>query len=138
MLQKIIRGLIFIIVLLLIGYIIVIKMPQASVGSKEVVAELSAGEIYNAFSNDESSAEQKYLGKAVIVSGIIDDKYEDENGAPVVILNADDGSAAVLATLETSEQDKIKGYKIKDRIRVKALCSGLLMEVTLNKGVIME
>jgi len=138
MIDKIVRVVSIVLLLGLIGYIVVIKMPKANVSSKEVVAELAAGALLQAFEEDERQAEQKYLGKAVIVSGVIDDKYEDESGAPVVILRSEGGDPAALVTLESGEKSKLSKYDFDQTIKVKALCSGMLMEVTLNKGVIVE
>ena len=125
------------IALLLIGYIVVLKLPQASVISKSAVAEISAEELYLAFTEDEAKAQKDYLGKAVVVQGKLDEKYEDENGAPVVILAGADGSPVSLITLEQGESQKLNRYDVGKDIRIKALCSGLLMEVTLNKGIIL-
>lgn len=111
-------------------------MPQSNVQSKEVVAEINAQDLYDEFSSDEQSAQTKYLGKVVVVSGVIDDKYEDENGSPVLILKSPDGEPAVLITMESNQKGKLANYNPGDQIRVKAQCSGLLMEVTLNKGIV--
>ncbi len=138
MIHKIIKGLSIIIALLLIIYIGFLKWPKASINSKEVTAEISAGDLFEAFNNDEQKAEVLYLGKALVVSGVIDDKYNDETGAPVLILNSEDGSPAALVTLEKTEASKLSNYNIGDQIKIKAQCSGLIMEVTLGKGIIIE
>jgi len=138
MIDKIVKVATIVLVIALIGYIAFLKMPKASVSSKEVVAEISAAELYEAFLTDEVSAQETYLGKAVILSGVIDDHYTDESGAPVVILKSEDGDPVALVTLESSEAQKLTGYKVDDIIKVKAQCSGLLMEVTLSKGLIMD
>jgi len=138
MIDKIVRVASILLLVGLIGYIVVIKMPKASVSGKEVVAEMEAGALLDAFVTDEAHAEQQYIGKVLIVSGVIDDKYEDENGSPVVILKSSEGDPAALVTLETSEKSKLVQYDIDQTIKIKGLCSGMLMEVTLNKGRIVD
>lgn len=138
MIDKLIKGLIAIVAILLLGYIVFLKLPQSSVSTMKVVATVSAGELYDEFVDDEQSAETKYLGKAVLVKGKIDDKYSDETSAPVVILENDYEEPIVLITLELSEEKKLASYEVGDVIEIKAQCSGMLMEVTLNKGIIVN
>jgi len=138
MLRKIIRIITILLVLALIGYIVVLKWPKASVKSKTTDVKIEAASIYEAFSTDEKAAEALYLGKVVQVTGIIDEIYVDENGAPVVILRGTEGDPVGVVTLETSESSKIGDYKEGDEIIVKTQCSGMLMEVTFNKGIIVK
>lgn len=138
MIDKIVKGLMIVISLFLIGYIVVVKMPKTSVKSKEAVASISAKDLYDEFSANEASATTKYLGKVLIVEGLIDDKYDDESGSPVVILKSGDDEPVALITLEATERGKLASYQINDMVKLKAQCSGILMEVTLNKGIIVE
>ena len=136
MLHKIIRAITIVLVVALIAYIAFLKMPGASAASKEVVAELTASELYQAFEVDEHKANSLYLGKAVLISGIIDDKYEDETGAPVLLIGPSGQDPVALITLEQNQGGKLANYAVGSEIKVKGLCSGVLMEVTLTKGII--
>lgn len=137
MLHKIIRAITVLLALALVGYIVVLKWPQASVKSKSVDIEITAQSIYEAFSNDEAAAEKQYLGKVISVSGIVDEIYEDEDGAPVVILRDAEGTPNAVVTLEPNQKNKINNYGEGQVINIKAQCSGMLMEVTFNKGIIL-
>ncbi len=136
--KTVIKILAALVVILLIAYLVVMNMPQATVKSKEVYTEISAAELFNSFSTDEKSAEKKYLGQVLQVSGIIDEVYPDEEGAQIVMLKNESGELVAAVTLETSETKKIANYNEGDPINLKALCSGMLMEVTLSKGVIID
>ena len=137
MIHKIIRGVTIFLALALLAYIVVLKWPQASVKSKTVDVEINAKQIYDAFINDEKDAETKYLGKVVSVSGIVDEIYEDEDGAPIVILRGTDGNPTAVVTLESNQKNKIATYQEGQNIKIKAQCSGMLMEVTFSKGIIL-
>jgi len=136
MIHKIIRGITILIAVALVAYIVFLKMPGASASSKEVVAEISASALYEAFNNDENKANNLYLGKAVVITGTIDDKYEDETGAPVLLLGPSGQDPVALVTLEPNQKSKLTHYDIGADIKVKGLCSGMLMEVALTKGII--
>lgn len=124
--------------LALIGYIVILKWPKASVSSKAIDVKIEAADIYQAFQADEQAAERQYLGKVVQVTGIIDEQYADEDGAPVVILRGAGGDPVGVVTLEPSEASKLGKYSEGQEIVIKTQCSGMLMEVTFNKGIIVE
>ena len=99
---------------------------------------MTAELLYEAFTNDESKAETAYLGKVIELSGIIDEIYNDENNAPVVVLRSKTGEPISVITLEVNQADKIQNYAEGDEIAIKAMCNGMLMEVTLSKGLIVD
>jgi len=138
MIDKAIKAITVVLAVVLIGYIIFLKMPGASVSSKESVAELSAADLYGVYSKNEKQAQGLYLGKAIVVTGDIYDKYEDETGSPVLLLGPEEADPYVLITLEPSEKKDLVSYSIGDPISIKAICTGILMEVTLTKGVIRD
>ena len=127
-----------VVLLSLIAYLVVINLPQANIKSKDAVETISAVALYEAYSNNEKRANRKYTGKVIQLSGEIDEIYPDENNAPVVVLRSNSGDLVSVVTLESSQEKKIASYKEGDQITVKALCSGILMEVTLNKGLIID
>jgi len=49
-----------------------------------------------------------------------------------------DGIGGVLCTLEGSQKEKASKLEIGAMSKVKGVCTGMLMEVVLNKGVILE
>ena len=125
-------------IVLLIGYLVVMNLPQANIEGKDVEESISAELLYQAFVEDESEAEADYLGKVIRVDGIIDEVYNDENNAPVVVLSSESGEPVSVITLEGSQTEKIQAYKEGDEISIKAMCNGMLMEVTLSKGLIVD
>ncbi len=125
-------------IILLIAYLVVINLPQANIKGKEAVETISAAALYKAYTNNEKRADKKYTGKVIQLTGEIDEIYSDENDEPVVVLRSKAGNLVSVVTLESSEEEDITSYQEGDEITLKALCSGKLMEVTLNKGLIVD
>ena len=125
-------------IILLIAYLVVINLPQANIKGKEAVETISAATLYKAYTNNEKRADKKYTGKVIQLTGEIDEIYSDENDEPVVVLRSKAGNLVSVVTLESSEEEDITSYQEGDEITLKALCSGKLMEVTLNKGLIVD
>ncbi len=136
--RTILKILIGISLAVLVGYIVVLYMPKATVKTKSVDVTISAGDIYADYMADEAAANEKYLGKVIAIDGLIDEKYQDENDAPIVILMNEAGDIVALVTLESSQLSKWETYNEGDPIKIKAMCNGMLMEVALSKGVIVE
>lgn len=136
--KTLIKILAVLVIVLLVAYLVVLNLPQANIKGKDAVETISAVELYEAYSNNENQANKKYTGNVIQLSGEIDEIYTDENNAPVMVLRSDSGDLVSVVTLETSQEKKIASYNEGDQITVKALCSGKLMEVTLNKGLIVD
>ena len=135
--KNLVRLLMVIIAVMMAGYVYVIRMPQSSVEKRDGIA-LTADELWYAFENDEQAASEKYVNKIIDITGKVDEIYYDENNAAVLILLNDQGDPASMVTLDNSQKEKIKTYKEGDMIKVKALCTGKLMEVNLDRGLILE
>ena len=125
-------------IILLIAYLVVINLPQANIKGKDATETISAVALYEAYSKNENQADKKYTGKVIQLTGEIDEIYSDENDEPVVVLRSKAGDLVSVVTLESSEVEDIVSYQEGDQITLKALCSGKLMEVTLNKGLIVD
>ena len=125
-------------IILLIAYLVVINLPQANIKGKDATETISAVALYEAYSKNENQADKKYTGKVIQLTGEIDEIYSDENDEPVVVLRSNAGDLVSVVTLESSEEEDIVSYQEGDQITLKALCSGKLMEVTLNKGLIVD
>ena len=127
--------------LLLIGAIAwfaFLNVPKASSQGKTADFTLPATELYQAFETAEEASNAKYISKIIDVTGTIEDITTDEQGAPVVLLAGGGDFGGVLCTLEKSQAEKIKAKDFGDAITNKGVCTGMLMEVVVNKGVIVE
>ena len=135
--KKLVKILIALVVLLVIGYFIVMNLPKANIKNKEAIKSVSASALFQEFEKNENLASKNYIGKVITVAGTIKKKMLDNQEAPVVLLgtNSED---QVLVTLAVDQAKKLENFKVGDEINVKAQCSGMLMEVVMNKGIIAE
>lgn len=136
--KKLVRVLMVIVAITMIGYIVVLKWPKANLNSKAVEVEVTAQQVYDDYTSNEKQAQTDYYGKVILVTGSIDEKYEDEDGAPIIILSGTSGDPTAVVTLEPNQASALEEYNEGDPIKIKAQCSGMLMEVTFNKGVIVK
>ena len=132
---KILAGLVL---LAVIAYFTIMNLPQADIKSEEADISIQASDLYVAFTSDENTANTTYLGKIINVTGKIEEMYDDEAGDPVVLLSDSDGQVVALVTLEPDQKSNLANYQVGQGITVKAKCSGMLIEVALTKGIIVQ
>lgn len=135
--KGIFKWILILFVLLLIGIFVFFNLPKSNINNVDAVGSYKASTIYEHYEKNEADANKTYFGKVIEVSGKVFEVTEDEKGAKVVIISST-GKPEVLVTLQENQKSKLKGYKINDPITVKAQCNGMLMEVTMNKGVIVD
>lgn len=120
-------------ILLALGLFSVFNAPKASVKEKSAEFTLTANELFQEYSENQTVADQKFIDRVIEVSGTIFEISEDQQGATVLILSTGDNGSGVLCTMELSEIENVKGKKIGDTITLKGVCTGMLMEVVLNR-----
>jgi hypothetical protein len=133
--KKVLYLFIGLLAIILLAVLILFNMPQASTQKKDADITTTPEKIFGHFQQDENRANNHYNGKIVQLTGEVLNVSEDQKGAPVIILNANDDFGGVLCTLEK----KPKSLPEKgDQIDIKGQCSGFLGNVVLNKCVIIK
>jgi hypothetical protein len=81
--------------------------------------------------------ETKYLNKTVQVSGIIKEVVK-ENGATSIKLEANDPVGDVSCELDKFTIQKEKTYNVGDKITMKGICTGKLMDIVIDRCVLVQ
>jgi tRNA_anti-like len=110
--------------------------PHRNVEGENAVATLTATDLYNEFSKNESQADQKWVGKILEVKGAIASVTEAGNYISLNLAAAADGgvNCSVLKKDLSGENKFNKG----DSIVVKGKCTGFLMDVNLVDCIIQK
>ena len=104
--------------------------PHQGVANKEAAYTLESKQLFNEFDQNENAANNKYLGKIVCVYGKVADKAVDTKGMLSLILEGGE-MAGVGCQFDKSVMDEIKNFKKGQVIKVKGVCTGMLMDVVL-------
>lgn len=112
--------------------------PEKNLQRQEADLKISATELYQQYEANESTGNQKYIDRIIDVTGEIAEISTDDNGAMVVILRQPDDFSGVLCTLEESEYKAAKQLKVGQSVTIRGFCTGMLMDVVLNKCVILN
>lgn len=109
--------------------------PVESLEKKKAEISVSAAELLTAYETDEDSANDKYLGKVVEVSGRVTD-VTNEDGKNKIHLDTGNPISAVICELEDGKD--MAGVKAGVEAKVKGLCSGYLSDVILVQSTVVK
>lgn len=91
--------------------------------------EVAATDLVFLYENDEETANQKYLGKVIVVEGIIADLSEDAQGRTIVEL--DGNSMGVVSCTLCSKNKGADQLQVGKTIKIKGECAGYTIDVVL-------
>ena len=113
--------------------------PVQSLANKKPAYSLPAGELLSAFQSDEAKANKEYLGKVIAVTGTIQEIAPGEDMQMQVILDAGDLMSRVSCVMEEPYEQFLKrGLKKGDTVQIKGECTGMAMDVVLDRCVMVE
>lgn len=130
------RGLLIVAVLfaiLLIGGYFFLNAPKAGLKTAKAAYSLTADDLYADYAADEEAGNKKYIDQVLQVEGPISDILTDENQAMVLVLKTPESEGGVMCTLE-----KEADLSVGEEVVVKGRCTGMLMDVVLNNGLVVE
>jgi len=111
-------------------------MPDKNYDNVKADYTLQSERLVAEFEKNEAKANQKYMDKVVEVQGIIAEISADQKGATVVALRNVDAFSGVLCTLNEDAGKAMQSYTVGKPIKIRGVCTGMLMDVVLNKCVI--
>jgi hypothetical protein len=104
--------------------------PHQGIENEHPAFRLSAAALISEYDNNEETANTKYLGKIVEVTGVIAEKSRDEKGIINVTLQGPD-LAGVGCQFDPKAQDELAVVKEGQEVVIKGICTGVLMDVVL-------
>ncbi len=111
------------------GYYLYNK-PHQSIADEAPAFSINVNKIINDYEADEKKANELYLGKIVEVSGLISEKTLDSKGNYSIILQGPD-LAGVSCEFEPNAQNSLTNLKEGQEVKIKGICTGILMDVVL-------
>ncbi len=124
----------------IVGYFVWANFLKTAPSMRKLDAdyEVEAVPFYSEFDNDEGAANSKYLNRIVQVTGEISKIEISEDSKPVVSLKTE-GFGVIKCTMEsTLDDDQLAKYQINKTVVIKGECIGMLLDVLLNRSIIID
>jgi hypothetical protein len=98
---------------------------------------VSADSIIAAYETDEAKANAQFLGKTILVNGIVSEMNNQQDTLLNVIIG-NDGLHNVSCLLDKEQLENFKKYSVGKPVSIKGICTGFLADVELNRCVIVS
>jgi tRNA_anti-like len=117
------------------GYVEFNRKPASLLDAvPQVIA--NADSLVAAYENDEATANAKYLGKIVLVTGKIATLKNEQDTLLNIIIGDSNALQNVSCLLEKNELENFKKCSVGKAVSIKGICTGFLADVELNKCII--
>ena len=137
--KKNIAIIVVVIVIILAGYSYkeYYRKP-ADITTIEPAAKINVAAIVELYQNDESKANQQYLNKTIQVEGTITQIINQQDTLINVFMGDTNSVSNVSCLLDKKYFNGIKKYTVGQPITIKGICTGFLLDVELNRCVIVQ
>ncbi len=111
--------------------------PPADVMDMAPLITENAQNIGSNYLADEIQSDQKYLGKTVDIHGRIADVQNNQSEGKTIYFETDNEGAPVAVLMTNGASGTVFPGK-GDSVLIRAICTGFLMDVTFNRGVLIK
>lgn len=119
------------------GYIEFNRKPADLIKS-DAAENLAASDLYKIYTNHEDSANKKYLGKVLEITGAVINIENQQDTSVTILLGDSLQSGGVSCLLDKKQITATKNISKGDVLKLKGICTGFLMDVELNRCVIVK
>ena len=110
--------------------------PHREIAAATEDLNITAADLYKAFSTNEAAANPKYLDKLIKVCGTVADNSATDNGVTTVQLQTGVEMGTVMCELDKLTKQEKMSFAKGETVCFKGLCSGYLTDVVLNRCVL--
>ena len=110
--------------------------PHQDVAKRKEDLSIVANELFIAFEQDEVKANSLYLDKLIHVNGVIKGIENNDAGDITVILVTENDMSSLLCNLDPLVKHNINALKAGQNVHLKGFCSGFLMDVVLDRCIL--
>lgn len=101
-------------------------------------ASIDANTLITLYEKDEQKANNLFLGKPIDVKGIISEIHNQQDTIMNVMLGKIDEMHRVSCLVNINYVKEMKRYKPGDSITLRGICTGYLIDVELNRCVVVR
>ncbi len=99
---------------------------------------ISSDSLLAAYEFDETKANGNFLGKTLLVSGVIAEINNQQDSLLNIFLGKAEDMHKVSCLLDNNQLETMKKYSVGNPISIKGICTGFLADVELNRCVIIK
>ncbi len=109
--------------------------PHENMDKAKTDVEISAGELFTAFAENEAQANEDYLDKVIAVAGKVREVSKSPEGIVKVTLDSGDEMFGVICQLDELSDHQRTEFQPGESVTFKGKCTGMLMDVVMVRCV---
>lgn len=98
---------------------------------------LSVEQIVNSFEEDENQANKMYLDKIIQIEGNISE-ISAVSGNSIITITSENHSKSIVCNMDVMENKKVLALQEGQKVVLRGVCAGFLMEVILVRTIIIN
>lgn len=127
-------------IFILLGLIVMIGLvgiyfynkPASRVTKEKPLYEIKSEDLFSEYTTDEATANKKYLGKVIEVTGtLLNISSTDEQNQVTLMLKGVDETSGISCKVDLKSNPDVLKLKEGSEISIKGICTGMLMDVVL-------
>ena len=107
--------------------------PHKKILDIEPDFSISAVDIFEEYEMDEIASNAKYLDKVIQISGTVQETKEEEGLSSITLDSG--GMFGVICQLDQLSKHKRTQFTVGEKVTLKGICTGLLMDVVLVRCI---
>lgn len=107
--------------------------PHENIQTAKVEAAIAAADLFSEFEANEEAANAKYLGKTVLVSGVVKESSKEEGYVKVMLETGKDFT--VVCALDELSQHPRSDFAAGETVKMKGKLSGFNLDVQIERCV---
>jgi hypothetical protein len=119
-------------------YFFVYHKSHADIYKTKPDVTIDALSLYSDFHDNETLANESYLGKVIRVSGQILEIQREEDRVSAIRLDVGELLDAVVCEMDQVYQRETGKLKVGDSVTLQGVCTGFLEDVILNRCAVIE
>lgn len=113
--------------------------PHEKMESAKAEKSIDAKKLYTEYEKDETAADAAFLGKVLEVSGVVKEVHQGEANENYIVLETGGLMGGVKCQLDhLTEHQYLDQIEISRNITIKGYCTGYLMDVIMDRCVILK
>jgi hypothetical protein len=112
--------------------------PHENMDRAKTDVQISAGELFTAFAENEAQANETYLDKVIAITGKVREVSNSPEGITKVTLDSGDEMFGVICQLDELSDHQRTDFQPGESVTFKGKCTGMLMDVVLVRCVEVE
>jgi hypothetical protein len=108
------------------------------ISEAESAFTLNSDELIKSFSENEKSANLKYLDKVLSVNGNVKSLDKDDQGMFTIVMGDTGSMSSVRCSMDSSHNEEAAHLKTGNKVSVKGICTGYNADELLGSDVILN